>query len=81
MSKLRIALTFLIVSALPLIVSMAVVYFGSLASHSSDYWAVNPWLVVAAVYVTPGWALIVAIGLGLYVRFQKKRATPQERVS
>ena len=73
MSKLRIALAFLVVSALPLILSIGSVYIGSLVSQASDYWAASPWLVVAAVYVTPVWALIVAIALTIYLKSLRKR--------
>lgn len=78
MSKLRIVLTFLIVSALPLILSIAFVYIGSLVSHASDYWAASPWLVVGAVYVTPVWALIVAIALAIYLRNRKRQLLTPE---
>ena len=73
MTKLRIALTFLILSALPLVLSIAAVYIGGLISSASDYWAASPWLIVAAVYVTPVWALIVAIALAGYLRISNRR--------
>jgi hypothetical protein len=72
-SRLRIALTFLIVSALPLILSIAVVYVGSLLAPASSSSGTSPWLVVAAVYATPVWALIVAIALAIYLRRLRKR--------
>lgn len=73
MSKFRIALIFLIVSALPLMLSIAMVYVGSLLSPASSHWAASPWLVVAAVYVTPVWALLVAIALAIYWRNSRKQ--------
>lgn len=73
MSRLRIALTFLIVSALPLILSIAVVYLASLLAPASSSGAASPWLVVAAVYATPVWTLIVAIALAIYLRRLRKR--------
>jgi predicted membrane protein len=74
-SKLRIALTFLILSALPLVLSIAIVYIGSLASHAPGDGSITPWLIVAAVYATPVWALIVAIGLAIYLRISNRRKT------
>lgn len=73
MSKVRIALTFLVVSAIPLIVSIAAVYISRLVSAAPDSPAVSPWLVVGAVYVTPVWALIVGVALAIYARKSKKQ--------
>ena len=67
MTKLRIVLMFVVLAAVPLVLSVAFVFFGSLVWHSSEYWATAPWLILAALSLTPGWMTVVAIALAVYV--------------
>ena len=67
MTKLRLVVTFLALAALPIALAIVIVIVGGIAAGGSEYWTVAPWLVIAALVWTPGWMLIVAIGLTIYV--------------
>lgn len=74
MTRLRIVCTFLAYSTLPVLLSIAVLFL-SPGAHGSDYWSVAPWLIVAALWVTPLWMIVVVIGLAIVVRKKGVRAS------